>query len=412
MMIQVLTYSGKENDLKGKYVAINKLHDAQSLDEFDINVIDLRDKNIWRYNGNKKNDINSVNDLKSLSDMISTRQKSKVVIIYPQNIIYLYNKTYHIGTSGYSLDKKCELKDMINDMNYILSSLYRPIINLNVFYENNRTQIFDNEISASFYFNNVPLESVLTKSLKSEKFTTIKYNSVILSTLNIISYEQLINFLHQIHLIEIKEEAPDWVKEEKMFDDAMQLQKIQENEYIIKNAKANINEANENISRNNRYKSILYTSGDELVDVIFEILEQMLGCDLSSFHDIKKEDFNFYLDNNVFIGEIKGITSNVKSINVSQLDVHVQNYLDDHEEDKDKITSLLIIDHQRNRPLSEREPVHNIQINLAKRNGSLIVETITLLKLFEKYLDNTLTREKCIEILSINTGLLTTDNFN
>ena len=98
--------------------------------------------------------------------------------------------------------------------------------------------------------------------------------------------------------------------------------------------------------------------------------------------------------------------------NVSQLDVHVQNYLDDHEEDKDKITSLLIIDHQRNRPLSEREPVHNIQINLAKRNGSLIVETITLLKLFEKYLDNTLTREKCIEILSINTGLLTTDNFN
>ena len=60
-------------------------------------------------------------------------------------------------------------------------------------------------------------------------------------------------------------------------------------------------------------------------------------------------------------------------------------------------------------------PAHAVithTVDIAKRNNSLIIETITLLKMFEKYLNETLTREKCIEILTINTGLLTIDNFN
>ena len=132
----------------------------------------------------------------------------------------------------------------------------------------------------------------------------------------------------------------------------------------------------------------------------------MLGWDLSSFEDVKKEDFNYITEDKIFIGEIKGITSNVKSANVSQLDVHVQEYLDNHEQEMRNIVSLLIIDHQRNKPLNTREPVHNIQINLAKRNGSLIVETSTLLKMFDKYLKGDLTREECLELLSNQTGLL------
>ena len=53
-----------------------------------------------------------------------------------------------------------------------------------------------------------------------------------------------------------------------------------------------------------------------------------------------------------------------------------------------------------------REPVHEKQINLAKRNGSLIVETITLLKLFERYIAGNITREECLELLKTNIGLL------
>ncbi len=164
--------------------------------------------------------------------------------------------------------------------------------------------------------------------------------------------------------------------------------------------------AMEVIDKNNRYKSILYTTGDELVEVVFEILQEMLGCDLSEFTDKKKEDFKFTLGDKVFIGEIKGVTPNVKKANVSQLDVHVQEYMDENDEQAENIIALLIINHQRGKAISERERVHEEVIKLAERNGSLIVDTMVLLKLFEQYTLKEKSREECIELLENNTGLL------
>ena len=406
MMIQLLNHSGNECCLKGKNIIIRRFHDAQSFDEFDINIIDLRDNGIWRNYYNTNSAVDILKDFESLSIIIGSRNRSQVVILLPQNLTFYYSKNY----KG-EYDHVCELKDMISSLKNILKSLYAPIKTIDIVYENTKTVIDTEEVEASFHFGQNQ-EDILTNSIKSNKATTIKCNNIILSVLDIKYYEQLISFLHQIHLIEEKEKVPEWIKEEKMFDDAKQLEIIEENNHIIKEANINIDKATEVMRKNERYKSILYTSGEELVEVIFDILEQMIGCDLSEFQDIKKEDFNFNLDSKVFIGEIKGITSNVKNANVSQLDNHVQEYLDDHKDDIGNIISLLIIDHQRNRPLNGREEVHENAINLAKRNGSLIIETITLLKLFEKYLNHTLTREKCIEILSTNTGLLTVDKFN
>ena len=144
-----------------------------------------------------------------------------------------------------------------------------------------------------------------------------------------------------------------------------------------------------------------------MVEVVIEVLEKMLGCNLADFVDVKKEDFRFELDDVVFIGEIKGVTPNVKKANVSQVDQHVQEYLDDFGGEEKKIVALLIINHQRNKPLCERESIPAEQIRLAERNGTLIVETITLLKLFEKYLNNEMTRERCVEVFKHSVGLLT-----
>ena len=136
-------------------------------------------------------------------------------------------------------------------------------------------------------------------------------------------------------------------------------------------------------------------------------LEQMLGCDLSGFVDVKKEDFQFELGEYVFIGEIKGVNHNVKNENISQLDVHYQSYLDEHQEvDEKNIFALLIMNHQKNKDLKEREPIHENQIKLARRNGSLIIETITLLQMFERYLAEKMTRQQCVDILTKQKGLL------
>lgn len=214
------------------------------------------------------------------------------------------------------------------------------------------------------------------------------------------------DFLKEIGLIKEKSETPEWMEGLNMFDDSDQLTIIQKNNMAIEIANENISNAMKVINQNKRYKSVLYTSGDELVEVIFEILEKMLGCNLSGFIDKKKEDFNFKIKDKVFIGEIKGVTPNVKKLNVSQLDVHVQEYLDDNEEENQNIVALLIINHQRNKPITEREKVNEEVIKLAKRNGSLIVETMTILRLFEQYLSKEKTREECIDILVNHTGLL------
>ncbi len=399
-MIQILTYSGDEADLGGDAVVVNRLHNARSLDEFEINIVDLSSKYFW-YSKSNNQSIELINDLKSLSIMIENSCISKIIIMLPQNEIFQY--CYACG----QYQSQCELKNMIASMkNHILSELYAPIETLNIAYENTSTSVGRQLATAAFYFNNVT-DNVLTRSVKSNKATTIKLGGIIISTLKLKDNEEVAAFLKTIGLIQDKQESPDWMEEISMFDDEKQIDIIMHNRTKIQEAESNIEEAKRIIDKNNEYKSILYTNGDRLVTVVLEILERMLGCDFSEFEDLKSEDFLATINGLTFIGEVKGVNHNVKSENIAQLDRHYQGYLDNNPDaDEEKICALLIINHQRNKPVTDREVVHERQVALAKRNGSLIVDTYTLLKLFEKYLSHEKTREECISILQSNTGLL------
>lgn len=345
-MIQMLTYSGKEDKLEGSEIVLNSLHDPQSLDEFDINIINLADGEMWANYSDSKSRVNNSEDLGSLSTMIMNSHKTKVVILIPQN----------------------------------------------------------KNISAAFYFEDA--DDALLVSAKSNKPTAINCGDVILSTLELKEYEHVIGFLKEINLLCQKQAAPDWMKGMLMFDDEQQAMTIEKNKQAIKAAENNIANAMEKIDKNNEYKSILYTTGEELVKVVFEILECMLGCDLSQFEDKKKEDFSFERNGIVYIGEIKGISSNIKSQNISQLEFHHQGFIDEHPEIEDKnLRQILIINYQRNTALQERDPVDKKQIELASKYGSLIVETRILLKMFEKYKKAELTREECFALLEQN-GIL------
>ena len=273
-----------------------------------------------------------------------------------------------------------------------------------MYYENTKTKIGSKEIEASFHFHNY--DTTLLTSVKSNKATAIEWHGIILTTLNLKDYNDVIGLLSAVNLLSKKEAIPDWVKEIKMFDDIAQSSIIEANRLAIQEAEGNIGKAQEVLDKNNEYKSILYTQGDELVKVVFEIIEQMFGCDLSNFEDKYDEDFLFQAGGFTFIGEIKGVTPNVKNDNISQIDRHCQNYVEEHEEEDGKIKGLLIINHQRNKPLQEREPVHERQISLAERYGVLIIETPILLKLFEKYRLGGLSREKWLETVKGATGLL------
>lgn len=406
-VIQILTYTGQESEYKGAGVKINRLHDAESLDAFDVNIISLLDEMIWRNSDSAKDSINIIDDFKSLSRMLQNSKKSRNIILLPQNDKYKYYYGATAYASGKTYLKSCELKDMIlNLLKFILKQLFAPVASLDLVYENTRTILVEQEIEAAFYFND-PIGEILTKSLKSDKATTIKVNDVILSTLLLDNYEKIILFLETIGLLERKQNRPSWMEEIKMFDDDKQIEIIRNNQTRIQEAEANITEARKVIDQNNKYKSILYTNGEELVEIVLKILEEMLGCDFSDFEDVKREDFLTTVGEYTFIGEIKGVNHNVKSENVAQLDRHYQSYLDDNPNaDIDKVCALLIMNYQKNKPVQDREPVHEQQIALARRNRSLIIDTYTLLKLFEKYLSGEKSREECIDILQNNTGLL------
>lgn len=398
-MIQMLTYGKGAKNFEGKDMVINTFHDAQSLDEFEINIINLNSSLVWKNTDNGKNKINAENDLRSLSSMIRNSMKTQIIIMFPQNMDFEY---YYYG-GRYT--RSCELKDMLMTMvKEILPVLHSPLRDLQLYYENTKTKIGLKEIEASFHFYDD--EETLLKSIKSNKATTIKRGEMILTTLNLKDYDDTMEFLSAINLLNKNEEIPQWAEAIKMFDDNAQSAIIEANRLAIQEAEENIEKAQNVLDKNNEYKSIIYTKGDELVKVVFEIIEQMFGCDLSGFEDKYDEDFLFQAGGFTFIGEIKGVTPNVKNDNISQLDRHYQNYLEEHEEEEGKVKALLIMNHQKNKPLQEREPVHERQINLAERNGSLIIETPVLLKLFEKYRSGELNREKWLETVKGNTGLL------
>lgn len=400
-MIQILTYSGNEEKLRGEGIRLNKIHDAEALDSFEINIISLQDDNMWVTRERTLGTIDTIGDLISLSKMIASSKQSKIIVILPQNNRFTYNTRE--SDCGYW--KRREFKDALRDFHYVLGHVFQPLERIDLIYENTTTLVGNKKVLASFHFDE-SVKHVLTKSEKSNKPTTVEVGEKILSTLNISNCNEVRDFLSLIGLTKEKSKAPEWMEGINMFDDDNQLEIIQENNKAIETANENISNAMKVINQNKRYKSVLYTSGDELVEVIFEILEKMLGCDLSEFTDKKKEDFKFMINDKVFIGEIKGVTPNVKKANVSQLDVHVQEHLDDNNEESKNIIALLIINHQRNKPISAREGVNDEVIKLAERNGSLIVETITLLKLFEQYLLGKKSRDECIDTLANTTGLL------
>ena len=396
------------------YQIINNssMQSPQSLDEYDVNIIDLSSEKIWYCDGQQPKSVNIINDFASLQKMAELSRATLLLFVLPQNVDFRYHK--HFETRNYVYNT-VKMKDNLTNLwteilpRVLPGSQYVP----ELIYENTKTQIGELLYKAAFYFNSN--RDVLSESLKSQKATTIKMNDrVYVSTLDITqSIEKIENFLSQVISVRDKSEVPDWIEQITFGDDEIQKSIIGDSEETIKQAQCQIERAKDRLNENMLYKSILYSNGKELVTVVYTILEKMLDYDFSGFIDEKKEDFLIKKPGYTLIGEIKGITSNVKNDNVSQLENHYQQYMDTVQENgiTENVHQILIINPLRTKPISEREPVHENQIKLAKRNGSLIIETKTLLRIFEEFLQGRITMEYCERLLTTKTGLLEEKDF-
>lgn len=391
---------------------VSSLNKPVSLDCFDVNVILLQDENLWKNQKASNTELNCTNDFISISKMLENTTKSTNIIALPQNYIHGYH--YRYG-SGYQVE--IALKDEMNNLIHNLLAAILPYnlsTSIDLIYENSITDIGNKGFISAFTFINSCGE-VISKSRVSEKSTTIKvFDNLYLTTLDLLSDSSSIyEFIKGIGLEKEKTEYPQWLLDFECLDDKNQREVIKEKQEIVVLATAEIDRANKKLDDNLKYKSILVTNGNELVSVVFEMLEVMLSCDLSDFIDKKREDFVVKKDSVTFVGEIKGVNTNVKNDNISQSERHKSSYLDELEEHgkEENVKPLLIITPLRKTPLENREPVNEKQIALAKKYDVLIITTDVFLHLYEKFTDSKITNKEIESIFEEKTGILQITDF-
>lgn len=212
------------------------------------------------------------------------------------------------------------------------------------------------------------------------------------------------------YILQIDEEESneivDWLNNINILDDeALKLKLEQNNENLDKLLKEQ-NLLKEKKQQNDFYKSILYTSGEKLVEVVEEILKEMLKISIDD-KDLKKQDLYFKLNDKNILVEVKGVNHPFQRDNISQVKRHIKDYADEHEiygADVEKLCKgVLIIN-----PYS----LHDLEDKISKDFYSKEViadaeyekictlDTLTLLNYYSKWKQNP--KSVCLENIILN----------
>ena len=189
--VQIISNSGAKA-INENTVTYSKLNSPKALDDYDINIIDLRDDYLWENDENSEKAINKSNDFRSISKMINNSKRTKVVVMLPQNVYFKYYR-YSTGKYRYTIP----LKDMISNMIGIIGGLTDSINMCSIAFENTVTVINNEEIQAAFYFENRAFLDGKTYSNRSGKITTVLVNDIYFTTLALSNEKQIIGDLNK-----------------------------------------------------------------------------------------------------------------------------------------------------------------------------------------------------------------------
>ena len=388
MNIQVLTQ--RTCFLRDKNFCISKISEPRSFDEFDYNIVDFNDGQLWKFDKNKSICLDIKGFARLLSKILKETKKSNTLIIMPQNIT-----TGEIGGDGWTIStSNIKISSIIQ---YFPDSLSPMICNFpTIRYEKSVTKIDDDIFLYDFVFD----ESIYRSLKKSNggKDVVLDIEGIYVTTLDIKDNNEvgvMLDFiLSQYH----KSIAPEWISNIEYFSNRSYLS---EKDEVLKQ----LDVLEKEISKNNKIKSILYSTGDELVGVVKEILVDIFKLTDSHFTDVKKEDFRFKFEDVNFMIEIKGINTNVKNSNIAQCKKHVTDLIaGDDTKSPGNIKGLPIVNPQRDIEPSKREPIHANQISYAKSEGILIITTLELLKLYQAYTKDEVVSNKCFDTFKNNVG--------
>ena len=218
-MIQIISYDKSDYKILEKNYMLSSLDEFNSFDDFEVNIIDLSKEYIWRNNSDNYSSISCIADLQALMKEMKSVKKSKIVIVVPKN----ENFKYYYLNSARNYEKSKKIKNILPNIKEIISKNLLNIQSIDMLYSQNTTIINDSKYKSDFNFTSPFTNSfkIVSQSISSNKVTTILYNNVFITSLNIFETEKhLQNFL-SILLVDKKIEAdsPEWFEKIKFYND-------------------------------------------------------------------------------------------------------------------------------------------------------------------------------------------------
>lgn len=407
-MIQIITgdYQTKLKYHKDSKYCVSDFRTPKAFDEFEINIVDLGFSELWENKENSVENIKMIKDLFHYKNIIQNTSKAKIVVVLPQNIYFRYD---------YYRDKYLHVESLKNLLKLIRRLLIENICNYSFQLEFATTQTTLNKVAvtADFYFSDDFIENkdVILTSDKSNKTTGVKINKQLYyTTLNICDKKEILEeFLYKTKILgKNVKDIPEWLDEINILEDKKIRENIQQIEKEIVEKEQNKQEELKKLQGNNKIKSILYETDEELQREVISILNELLDYKDDNFVDEKEEDFRIIKENITFIVETKGLSRNIKGTDIDKTFNHVLTYEEklEQEDKHENVKGIFIVATQRERKPQERDKTPDRQLMIAKKLNILIIKTEELLKIFEDYRKKRINTDEIMKLFSEQIGEL------
>lgn len=395
-------------------LTIREFGKALAFDAFDLTVIDLQDKYLWKSDYTNDIILQDHADISSIRQMMLQSNKAKCIVVLPQNYSFLYSYGYNLETHSEGYKKKKPLKDFIKD--FAVSPIGELFsFSLRICFGKSITLVSNKELHSDFSFSmpiTSPLKPLLTSNASTIS-TVLISETLAATTLEINTNEDLSAVIDAIFPAVVQSVLiPDWLDEVEYHDETAQRARIKEIDEEMALLDKEKKEIEGVLSNYQDIKSVLCSKDFELEKMTRHLLAKIVEVD-EDFEDCKEEDFRFSYNNTLYLIEIKGSKGGLKRQHISKTYDHVQIKADAMEDEgsTSKLKGVLIFASQIELKPEERDPFPETQITIARKNDIAVLSTETLLRCYEAYIEKRLTSTSFKETLSQTSGLVSLDLF-
>lgn len=395
-------------------LTIREFGKVLAFDAFDLTVIDLQDKYLWKSDYTNDKILQDHADISSIRQMMLQSNKAKCIVVLPQNYSFLYSYGYNLETHSEGYKKKKPLKDFIKD--FAVSPIGELFsFSLRICFGKSITLVSNKELHSDFSFS-MPIASPLKPLLTSNASTistVLISETLAATTLEINTNEDLSAVIDAIFPAVVQSVLiPDWLDEVEYHDETAQRARIKEIDEEMALLDKEKKEIEGVLSNYQDIKSVLCSKDFELEKMTRHLLAKIVEVD-EDFEDCKEEDFRFSYNDTLYLIEIKGSKGGLKRQHISKTYDHVQIKADAMEDEGSisKLKGVLIFASQIELKPEERDPFPETQITIARKNDIAVLSTETLLRCYEAYIEKRLTTTSFKETLSQTSGLVSLDLF-